>query len=402
MGECGFGYAPSMNARSPKTPRPLPVLFLVPNLATGGAERQLAELVTRMDRTRFDSVVVCLKGGGPFADEIRAGGLEVVELGFRGGWDPRFAIRFARLCRERGIRALVLRDFSTGAVGRLVGKALRIRPIIQVEHATGSVEPMRMKRAIERLLAPLCDGVIAVARGQIPFLVDAKGHRPARIRVIYNGIDPDRWRPSEPDPQLLREFSVPPDAPVVTIVAMLRPEKDHANFLEAARRLLERLPNARFFIVGEGTERVHLEQLSRDLGLAERVHFTGRRTDVPAFVAASDVCVLSSYTVETFPMAFLEAMAMERPLVGTRVGGVPEMIEEGRNGYLVPPRDPAALADAIGRVVASRDIARAMGRESGKLVRECFSIDRMVHDTEDYIESFFDSRGDAESRGDAS
>jgi len=374
-------------------PRPLPVLFLVPNLATGGAERQLAELVTRMDGSRFRPLVVCLKTGGPFSDQIREAGIEVLHLGFRGGWDPRFAWRLAGICRRYGIRALVLRDFSTGAVGKLVGKALGIRPVIMAEHSTGTVTPLRHHRVIERLLAPLCDAVIAVAEGQIPFLVAEKGHRRDRIRVIYNGIDVDDWPPRGPAPEILAEFAVPPDAPVVGIVAMLRPEKDHPAFLRAAKRLVERLPAARFFVVGEGSERPELERLARELGLAEQVHFMGRRTDVAALMSTFDVCVLSSYTVETFPMAFLEAMAMERPLVGTRVGGVPEMIEEGRNGFLVPPREPEALSDALFRVVSDRDVARTMGRESRQLVRERFSVDRMVRDTEQLIDSFFPPDG---------
>jgi glycosyltransferase involved in cell wall biosynthesis len=387
------GILAEMSARLRDAPRPLPVLFLVPNLATGGAERQLAELVTRMDPARFRPLVVCLKTGGPFSDQIRAAGIEVLHLGFRAGWDPRFPWRLARICRERGIRALVLRDFSTGAVGRVVGRALGIRPVIMAEHSTGTVTPMRRHRVLERVLAPWCDGVIAVAEGQIPFLVGEKGHRRDRIRVIYNGIDVDRWSPRPPSRKILTEFAVPPDAPVVGIVAMLRPEKDHATFLRAAERLAARLPAARFFVVGEGTERAYLQRLAGELDLAGRVHFTGRRADVADLLSTFDACVLCSYTVETFPMAFLEAMALERPIVGTRVGGLPEMIDEGRNGFLVPPRDPEALAEALYRVVADREVARAMGRESRRLVRERFSVERMVRETERFIDSFFASNG---------
>lgn len=377
-----------MNARA-RTAGPRPAAFLVTHLATGGAERQLAELVTRMDPARFRPIVICQKEGGPFYDEIAAAGVEIHSLGVPGKWDPRFAWRLAWLLRSRHVQALVIRGFSTGVVGRLVGKALRIRPIVMAEHSTGRIDPDPKKRPIERMLAGLADGVIAVAHGQVPFLVGDKGFAPDRIRVIHNGIDLADWSPAERDEALCAELGVPVDAPVVGILAMLRPEKDHRTFLEAARLVREELPACRFLVVGEGVEREALERFAAGHGLAEHVVFTGRRTDVPRLLSVFDVSVLTSTTVETFPMSFLEAMAMARPLVATRVGGVAEMIEEGDNGYLVPCREPRALADALLKVVRDRAHARAMGRRSRELVEERFTMDRMVRGTEDYLDSFF-------------
>jgi glycosyltransferase involved in cell wall biosynthesis len=284
---------------------------------------------------------------------------------------------------------MVIRGFSTGVVGRLVGRSLGIRPLIMAEHSTGRIDPDPKKRPIERLLAPWADGVIAVAKGQIPFLVEDIHYTEKQIRVIYNGIDLRDWTPAARDESLLRELDIAPDAPVVGILAMLRPEKDHDTFLAAAKRVLERHPTARFLIVGDGPEQGRLEQVAASLGLAGAVRFTGRRTDVARFLSVFDVSVLCSKTIETFPMSFLEAMAMQRPIIGTRVGGVPEMIEEGENGFVVPLRDPPALADAIVRVVADRRTALAMGRRSREIVEQRFSVEKMVRDTEDYLDSFF-------------
>jgi len=355
----------------------------------GGAERQLAALVTRMDRERFLPVVVCQKEGGPFYNPIAQAGIPAYRLEIHGRLAPRFAWRLGRLCRRHGIRAMVIRGFSTGVVGRLVGRALGIRPLIMAEHSTGRIDPDPKKKPIERMLAPWTDGIIAVARGQIPFLVQDKGFREDRIRVIYNGIDLADWTPGPRDAGILRELSIPPDAPVAGILAMLRPEKDHDTFLAAARLVRERLPDAHFLVVGDGSERPRLEALAAELGVADRVRFTGGRSDVARILTVFDVSVLCSVTVETFPMSFLEAMAMERPLVGTRIGGVPEMIEEGANGHVVPMRDPDALADALVRVIGNRDTVREMGRRSRRIVEEQFSVERMVRDTEDYLLSFF-------------
>ena len=370
-------------------PRPLPVLFLVTHLETGGAERQLAELVTRMDRTRFRPIVVCQKGGGPFFDQIQAAGIDARTLNTPSRTDPRFAFRLATICRRNGVRAMVIRGFSTMVVGIAVGKLLGIRPILMAEHATGRIDRDPKKRPIERRLAPLVDGAIAVAKGQIPFLIEDKGFDAGRIRVIYNGIDLSEWGPRERDTALLAELGIPDNAPVVGILAMLRPEKDHVTFLKAAKLVRKKLPEARFLLVGDGSERARLETLVDELGLTGRALFTGRRTDIPRLLSVFDVSVLSSTTVETFPMAFLEAMAMERPLVATRVGGVAEMIDGGENGHVVPPKDPEALANALIDVVADRDRARAMGRKSRTIVEQRFSMDRMVRETEAYLDSFF-------------
>jgi glycosyltransferase involved in cell wall biosynthesis len=376
-----------MSARTRGVERPAPVLFLVPALPTGGAERQLAELVTRMDPARFRPIVVCQKSGGPFFDEIAAAGIEAHAFELHAKYDPRFLRRLWKLCRERRVRIVVARSFSTGVVGRVVGRLLRI-PVVMAEHSTGRIDDDPKKRPIERLLAPHTDGVIAVAAGQIPFLVEDKGFRREQIRVIYNGIDLADWTPAPRDRALLAELRIPEDVPVAGILAMLRPEKDHATFLRAAKLVLERLPETCFLIVGDGPERRTLETLAAELGIGARAIFTGRRTDVARLLTVFDVSVLTSVTVETFPMSFLEAMAMERPLVATRVGGVPEMIEEGRNGFLVPLRDERALADAIIAVVADRATVRRMGATSRSIVERKFTVERMVRETEEYLDSF--------------
>jgi glycosyltransferase involved in cell wall biosynthesis len=358
-------------------------------LETGGAERQLAELVTRMDPARFRPIVVCQKGGGEFFDQIVAAGIPAHRFELPGKWDPRFAWRLAALCRKERVQAIVVRGFSTGVVGRLVATALGIRPRIMAEHSTGRVDPDPKKRPIERLLAPLTDGVIAVANGQIPFLVDERGYAREKIRVVYNGIDLADWAPRPRSAAVLAELSIPEDVPVVGILAMLRPEKDHETFLRAAKIVRERVPNAHFLVVGDGQERARLEALARELGIDEAVRFTGRRADIPELLSVFDVSVLTSVTIETFPMAFLEAMALAIPLVATRVGGIPEMIDEGENGFVVPLRDPHALADALVRVVSDRETRDAFGARSRAIVEERFTMDAMVRGTERFLDSFF-------------
>ena len=135
-------------------------------------------------------------------------------------------------------------------------------------------------------------------------------------------------------------------------------------------------------LIGDGPERDRLRRLALQLDIAERVVFLGSRADAPALLGCADVVALASRTVECFPYAILEAMAMRRPAVCTAVGGLPEMIEDGVTGYLVPPRDPRALAEALGRVLSSRDRGRAMGEAARRRLEERFPFAEMLRAAE--------------------
>ena len=145
--------------------------------------------------------------------------------------------------------------------------------------------------------------------------------------------------------------------------------------------MLAAVPDATLLVVGEGSRRDALEELAADLGIADRVVFTGRRDDVPAVTAALDIAVLPSYR-EALGLTVLEAMALSRPVVASDVGGIPEMIEDGRTGLLVPPRDPAALAAAIIRLLRDHPLADTLARNGHDMVHERFCIELMVRAVE--------------------
>ena len=218
---------------------------------------------------------------------------------------------------------------------------------------------------------------------------------PAPVDLIYNGVDLERYSVTEACCTLPEEYGFPEGTPLVGVVARLEPEKGHATLIEAWPLVLEKVPEARLLIIGEGSQRETLEAQAEGLGLlgeacapdhcvgtrkarpGAKVLFTGLRDDVPAVTAALDVAVLPSYR-EAQGLALLEAMALRRPVVATRVGGVPEMIESGRNGLLVQPRDPVALADAIVRLLTDHPLADMLARAGHDFVHANFSIEHMV------------------------
>ena len=173
---------------------------------------------------------------------------------------------------------------------------------------------------------------------------------------------------------------------MIGIVAVLRPEKDHATLLRAVRMVRDEIPDAQLLVVGDGPERPRLEELAADLGMTSAVRFAGSRSDVGRLLGLVDVVTLCSYTVESFPIALLEAMASGVPTVGTAVGGVPEMIEDGHTGYVVPPRDERALADALIKMLQDPQRTEAMGRAARAWVESRFTLERSVRAAEAAIE----------------
>jgi len=207
------------------------------------------------------------------------------------------------------------------------------------------------------------------------------GRTGAPVSLIYNGVDLARYDHTEPCCTFREQYGIEPDAVVVGVVARLEPEKGHPTLLQAWPAVLRAVPNAALLVVGEGSRYAELERLAASLRIAHRVVFTGRRDDVPSVTAALDVAVLPSYR-EAQGLSILEAMALSRPVVASRVGGIPEVIEDGVSGLLVPPRDPEALAGAIIRLLKDHPYADMIGRAGHDVVHERFCIGLMVRAVE--------------------
>jgi glycosyltransferase involved in cell wall biosynthesis len=208
-----------------------------------------------------------------------------------------------------------------------------------------------------------------------------EGRRGVPVSLIYNGVDLQRYSHQQPCCTLHDDYSIPEDSQIVGVVARLEAEKGHRTLLDAWPLVLAAQPQARLLIVGEGSERDSLEAQAASLGVLDRVVFTGRREDVPAVTAALDVAVLPSYR-EAQGLSVLEAMALSRPVVASNVGGIPEMIEDGVSGLLVPPNDPEALAVAIVRLLSDHPYADMIARRGHDLAHERFCIEQMVNSIE--------------------
>jgi len=208
----------------------------------------------------------------------------------------------------------------------------------------------------------------------------AEGRDIVPISLIRNGVDLQRYAEQEACCTLPEEYGMEPGSKIVGVVARLEPEKGHPTLLEAWPQVLRAVPDAYLLVVGEGSRRDALEAKARELRIAHRIVFTGRRDDVPAVTAALDVAVLPSYR-EAQGLSVLEAMALSRPVVASNVGGIPEMIEDGVTGLLVPPHDAETLATAIIRLLTDHPYADTLGRAGHDLVHDRFCIEAMIEAT---------------------
>jgi glycosyltransferase involved in cell wall biosynthesis len=343
----------------------------------GGAQEHVYNLVNRLDRDFYDVSVVSLSPGSAVRRLQRAGfHVTVIDAA-----DDAIATA-ALTAHLADIRPDVIHNhmYRAEVVGTkaaiALGEAGHRRPwVVSTVHSSRIRSPE--DQAELRRLTPDMDHLVVVSRA-IDEKVVAEGRTGAPRTLIYNGVDLERYDHQEPCCTLREEYGMDADAEIVGVVGRLELEKGHPTLLEAWPLVLAEMPCAYLVIVGEGSRQEALHQIAREQGVERHVIFTGRRDDIPAITAALDVAVLPSYR-EAQGLTILEAMALGRPVVASNVGGIPEMIEDGVTGLLVPPHDPPALASAIVRLLGDHQLADMLGRAGHDQVHERFCIQLMVN-----------------------
>jgi glycosyltransferase involved in cell wall biosynthesis len=243
----------------------------------------------------------------------------------------------------------------------------------------------RLYLKAEDILTRFADWAVPNSEAGRKNLVE-RGINPSRIKVIYNGINLSRLTVDNQDlEQVKQSLDPPPGGKVVGMMARMFPVKNHAAFLQAAVLINRVVPNTRFALVGDGPLRGYLEDLSQELGLGSKVTFFGEQRDVGTYLAAIDIAALTSET-EGCSNSLLEAMALGKPVVATDVGGNREVVHHGETGFLIPPGDVEALAEAIITLLQHPEIARSMGQAGKEMVVSRFSLERMVHEYENMYE----------------
>lgn len=349
------------------------VLHVDSALEWRGGQNQVFQTVRGM-AARGHLVTLACRAGGILEERARSDGLDVRPIGFgRGDVSLASVLGLTRVLRSATPDVVHLHDPHGIAAGLLAVRLARSDCRVV---ATRRVDfPVRGRLSLWKYGA--CDRIVAVSRA-IAGVLESGGLSPARIRLVYEGV-PDR--PPQPGGEAaLRELGIPAGAPVVGKVAALADHKDHMTFLAAAARVSERLPEARFLIVGDGELRSRVETRVRELGLRGRCMLTGFRSDMDRLIPALTVFCLSSH-MEGLGTSLLDAMCFSRPIVATAAGGIPEAVEDGVTGRVVPVKNPDALAAALVEVLADEKRQRAMGVAGRRRFEERFTSQRMVEQT---------------------
>ncbi len=346
---------------------PVPIAFVLSSCDAGGTERQMIELLRRLDRSRWEVHAACLHASGRWLARVADAAASVREFPFPGFGHPHVlsqTLAFIRWCRERGIAVVHTVDTSAN--------------IFALPAAAAAGVPVRIANRRELLPERTCGQIVAQrAAYQFAHKIVANCRAAAdrlrtervparRIATVPNGVDSRAFAiPRTPRP--LRR---------VAVVANLEPRKGHDVLIDAAPEVLRHCPDARFEIVGDGPERASLEARAGAQGVARAFAFTGHVEDVARRLHDADIFVLPSRT-EAFPNAVLEAMCAALPIVASDVGGVHELIDDGHTGLLVPPGDPRALAHAVCRLLTDRALGERLGASAARGAQR-YSFSRMT------------------------
>jgi glycosyltransferase involved in cell wall biosynthesis len=343
------------------------ILHLIPDLGLGGAQRMLTYAAAAMDRRRYHLDVVHWGEPGALQVELERLGIPVLRLTGRPSL-LRLARSFGQHVRRLRPDVVHTHLFDADLIGVLTARALGVRRCCVTVHSFSFFTVRHHRWRYRWLLGPLVKRFLAVSRALADYLVHECRLPASRVQVVTNGIDAARFAP-EASP-------MPCSAPTLTVGVLTRLDarKGLPYLLRAMAQLRSDIPEARLLIGGDGEDRSALEREADTLGLTGRVEFVGAVHDAAQFYRRLDLFVLPSLD-EAFGLVLLEAMAAGLPVVGTQVGGIPEVLEDGSQGRLVAPADSQALAGAI-RDLCRDPLRRGQMAEQARRQAQCFDIGR--------------------------
>jgi len=353
-----------------------------------GPERYILELVRPLREEGFEMQLVAYyrrKDASPFVhpmlDEASKRALEIEQWEDMAWLSPSVIRRLARKLKMGGFSLLHTHDYKTNVLGGIAARLAGVNPIATLHLHDLSTRRLRLYRILDLVVLRSFPRVIAVAEALRRELI-AAGLPPSKVVTIHNGIEGQGFAAGAftRAERLRQQLGIGTDQPVISTIGRLSPQKGQRDFLESAARVLKAVPNAMFLVLGDGPAKEELRDLCRSLNIQDAVSFLGHQRDVAAFMAMSDAIVLASVR-EGLPYVLLEALTLARPVVATQVGGVPELVQDGETGLLVPPHRPDRLAEAILYLLRNPAEATRLGQKGQERVLREFTAEAMARKT---------------------
>jgi glycosyltransferase involved in cell wall biosynthesis len=354
--------------------QPVPVVMLVDGIGpdAGGGERMAAGLATALPADRWEVTLCATRGSSPEARRpLEEAGVPVISLDRRGRLDLLAFGPLISFLRERQVQILHAHKFGSNVWGTAIGRALRV-PVVIAQEQTWSYQGKRYRRLIDFLIGRAASAFIAVSTADRERMISVERVPPEKVVMIPNAYIP---RPRSHGPDLRTELGFARGTPLIGTVAMMRRQKALHVLIQAFAEIGPSHPEAQLILGGDGPCRGELELLAEKTGLSSRIHFIGLQEHVGNVLEAIDIAAISS-NFEGTPLFVLECMAHGAPLVATKVGGIPDLVDDRKTALLVPPRDPAALADALAGLLEDPAQRRKLS-ETARLRSAEFTIDRI-------------------------
>ncbi|MBC8555871.1 MAG: glycosyltransferase family 4 protein [Candidatus Brocadiales bacterium] len=370
------------------------LLYVFDNMEFGGGERVFAQIINRLSSEKYKIMVACLPTGA-FIEKIKGSGTQIKSVDMRNRFNPGVILQLADFMKRdkidivhsQGARA----DFFASMAAKLTKVPVVISTVAMPVEGF-DVNPIKrlIYKALNRFSERFVNRFIVVSEALEKVMIERHRIEPQKLVTIYNGIETGEY--NIPDQEVIceksglwEELGLKSDVPVIGAIGRLVWQKGFEYFIEAIPGLLKEFKEARFLIVGEGMLKEELKMKSRKLRIEDKLIFTGFRNDIKEILASIDIFVMPSL-LEGLPMILLEAMAMGKPIVATDIEGIIEVLENGKTGLLVPPRDTEALAEAVIDLLKHQDKANQMGFTARKVVIERFGVDIMVQKVEKVYE----------------
>ena len=347
----------------------------------GGPEKQILEHFTRLDTTRFRPVLGTFVEPGasdPLGDEAITYGFDTIQFPALSPLNPATILHIARILKQKNIAILCTHGYKPNIVGFFSAKLCGVPTIAISRGWTWENPKIRLYEALDRRFLRYGSHVVAVSAGQQEKIL-ACGVPQQRVSVIHNAINLDKCLMSAAT-KIRHELGLPDNSLIVASAGRLSPEKNYGAMIKAAREVAAHNTLVYFVIFGEGVLRQELEGQIASAGLTGRFLLPGFRNDLQAVMHDIDIFMLPSFT-EGLPNVVLEAFAARKPVVATRVGGTPEVVEDGVSGFLTDPQQVEYMAECLLRLIDDPQLRQIMGAQGFEHVQKCFTFD---HQTDQY------------------